>query len=372
MNRINFETDPLKHYVRRYGWLTAVKKQKNAIRNRSKKIPLRYFTFCAADAIDVFMLEKEGILKRAQETGRLKGVYFCEKDDNEFGDIADLIGSPEQGFLGEFEKIVLFEEDQDTKGRTLEDEDFYTSEVRKKLRYKDAHHRLRNAFPFDIINLDVCGVMFPPRKGIIAPLLQSIIQILEWQTRLNFSVNQRQCKRFTLFLTSHIDKEDTNQEVVKQLENLVNDNISAFRDFQSAFFNQYRHNQADRLAREKFAEFFCVALPKFIIRRALFKFGWKVTSGPTFLYKRDYRREKKQYQIMHTVSVYERIPDFHQSLNAPSNSQYIESVTQLIDDGVKWVDDVVDNSNISRELDEDLKQIIELRDQRRNSSRLTN
>ena len=34
----------------------------------------------------------------------------------------------------------------------------------EKLRYKDAHCRLRKAFPFDIINLDVCGVMFPPRK----------------------------------------------------------------------------------------------------------------------------------------------------------------------------------------------------------------
>ena len=55
--RINFETDSLKHYVRRYGWLTAAKQQKSAIGNRSKTIPLRYFTFCAAEAIDVFMLE---------------------------------------------------------------------------------------------------------------------------------------------------------------------------------------------------------------------------------------------------------------------------------------------------------------------------
>ena len=368
MGNISFETDILKHYVRRYGWLTATKKQKNAIRNRSKKIPLRYFTFCAADAIDVFMLEKEGILTRAQETGRLEGVYFCEKDDDEFGDIADLIGSPEQGFLGKFEKIVLFEDDQDTMERTLEDEDFYPSKIRKKLRYKDAHHRLRDAFPFDIINLDVCGVMFPPRKGIITPLLQSIIQILEWQTKSNFLINQSLCKRFTLFLTSHIDKDDTNQEVVKQLEKRVHDNINTSKDFQSAFCDRYGHNQADRLSREKFAEFFCVAFPKYMIHRALFEFGWKVTSGPTFLYKRAYRREEnKQYQIMHTVSVYERIPDFQQSLNTPSTSQYIESVTQLVNDGVKWVDDAIGNPNINQELEEDLKQIVELRDQRRNS-----
>ena len=368
MNHISFETDLLKHYVRRYGWLAATRKQKNAIRKRSKRIPLRYFTFCAADAIDVFMLEKEGILTRGQESGRLEGVYFCEKDDDEFGDIANLIGSPEQGFLGEFEKIVLFEDDQVTIGKTLEDEDFYPSEIRKKLRYKDAHHRLRDAFPFDIINLDVCGVMFPPRRGIMTPLLKSTIKILEWQTKSKFLINQRQSNRFTLFLTSHIDKDDTNQQVVEQLEKRVNDNISTSEDFQSAFFNQYGHNQADRLANEKFAEFFCIAFPKYLIHRALFEFGWKVTSGPTFLYKRDYRREEnKQYQIMHTVSVYERISDFQQSLNAPSTGQYIESVTQLVNDGVKWVEDFVEESYVSRELDEDLKQIIELREQRKNS-----
>ena len=62
MNHINFKEDTLKHYVRKNGWLTAAKEQKYAIRRRSKQIPLRYFTFCAVEAIDVFMLELEGIL----------------------------------------------------------------------------------------------------------------------------------------------------------------------------------------------------------------------------------------------------------------------------------------------------------------------
>ena len=372
MSHIDFEKDTLKHYVRRCGWLKATKEQKHAIRRRSKRIPLRYFTFCASEAIDVFMLVGEGILKRSEQTGRLESVYFCEQDDDKFGIIADLIGSPEHGFQGPFEEIVLFEDDEETEGKTLEGEleedQPYTSEVREKLKYKDDHFRLRKAFPFDIINLDVCGVMFPLKKGIITPLLESIIKILKWQTESRFSINNLECKQFTLFLTSHIDQDLTNQTAIEQLKNRVIDNIKTNPGFQSAFFNRYGHDQVDRLARENFAEFFCLALPKFMIDRALFKFGWKVTSGPTYLYNRDDRWvENKQYQIMHTVSIYERIPDFQQSLDAPSTGQYIQSVIQLVNDGVKWVDDVIENSDINRELKEDLKKIVELRDLRQKS-----
>lgn len=365
---INYERDPLKHFVRKEGWLTAAKQQKHVIRNRSKRIPLRYFTFCAAEAIDVFMLEREGIINRSAKTGRLEGVYFCEKDLQSFGIIADLIGSPENGFQGEFEKIVLFKDDDETMDKTIEDEqedqDPYTPEMRAKLRYKDKHHRLREAFPFDIINLDVCGVMFPPKRNIMAPLLESIIQILDWQTKSKFPISEQECKRFTLFLTSHIDPSDTNKEAIEQLENRVIENINMNGDFRSAFVRRYGHDQVKKFVNENFPEFFCVAVPKFIIHEALFRFGWKVTCGPTYLYNRDYRREEnKQYQIMHSVSVYERIPGFGNSLDTPHTNQYTQSVTQLISDQIKWVDKTIGDPVIARELEEDLNQIIKLRNQ---------
>ena len=313
------------------------------------------------------MLECEGILNRSEETGRLEGVYFCEKDLDKFGIIANLIGSPEQGFRGPFDQIVLFEDDEETEGKTLEDDQPYAPEVREKLIYKDAHHRLRKAFPFDIINLDVCGVMFRPEQEIITPLLESIIQILEWQTESWLSINDYECNQFTLFLTSHIDPDLTNQTAIEQLKNRVIDNITTNEPFQSAFVNQYGHNQVQKLICEKFAEFFSLALPKFMIHRALFEFGWQVTCGPTYLYNRDNKWKDKPYQMMHTISTYERIPDFQQSLDVPSTGQYIQSITQLVNDGVEWVDDVIKNPEINQELQENLDQIIEFRDQRRNS-----
>ena len=297
MSQIDFATDTLKHYVRRCGWLTAAKEQKHAISKRSKRIPLRYFTFCAAEAIDVFMLEREGILNRSEETGRLEGVYFCEKDLDKFGIIANLIGSPEQGFRGPFDEIVLFEDDEETEGKTLEDDQPYTPEVREKLIekliYKDTHCRLRKAFPFDIINLDVCGgPMFSSEQTVITPLLRSIFQILEWQTESRFPINDLECKQFTLFLTSHVNPNRTNQNAIEQLKNRVAENISMNKDFQSAFFSRYGHDQADRLACEDFAEFFCIALPKFMIHMALYNYGWQVTCGPTYLFNRDDKWKK--------------------------------------------------------------------------------
>lgn len=362
---IDFETDPLKHYVRRHGWLAAAKRQKWTIRKRSKKIPLRYFTFCASKAIDVFMLEREGILKRSGETGRLEGVYFCEENDEDFGRIADLIGNPENGFLGTFEDIVLFEDDKDTDGKELKDElesgDVYSDEVREKLGRKDTHYRLRKAFPFDIINLDVCGNIFPPKEGIITPLLDSILQILKWQTESKFPINKNECKQFTLFLTSRISQNRINANVIQQLAKLVIGNMGNLK-FHQAFMEQHKHDQVQKLLSENFAEFLSLALPKFIIQKALYDHGWEVTPHSTYLFHRDNKWDKNNpYQIMHAILVYKRIPDFQKRFDLPNTDQYIQSVTQLIDNGIVWVDGMIKNPRIHRELKEDLSKIVALR-----------
>src|ERR1044072_1759168 len=119
MDKINYRTDSQKHFVRKNGWLPATLKQLESIKKRNKKIPPRYFTFCAAEAIDVFMLEHHGILKRSGETGRLEGVFFCEKEEDDFRRIAELIGTPQQGFLGDFSRIVLFEETAETERKFI-------------------------------------------------------------------------------------------------------------------------------------------------------------------------------------------------------------------------------------------------------------
>ncbi len=324
MSKIDYGSDILKHYVRLNGWLPACKSQKKAVRRRNKKIPLKYFTFCAAEAIDVFMLERQSVLKRTEETGRLENVYFCEGDEEAFGRIADLIGSPTQGFLGAFEKIVLFEDDEETKGKDLfgNEEDAFSEALRRKLQVKEAHIRFQNAFPFDVMNLDVFGAMFPPRKGVLAPLLKAVLKILTWQTQEKFT-NGQPCKQFTLFLTSHLDPDITDQEAIEQLKERLDDNIKTSADFKNAFHERFSHLQAGKLLNEEFAEFFCLAFPKFLTEHALTQLGWEVDHESMFLYNRQDKFDKdKSYQIMHSVTTFKRIANFNQTLSSSTPSKY--------------------------------------------------
>lgn len=356
---IDYRTDIPKHYVRRNGWLPACRNQSRAIRNRSRRIPLRYFTFCAAEAIDVFMLERNRVISRSDQTGRLEGVFFCEKDEIAFGQIADLIGSPEQGFQGEFERIVLFEEDDDTRERSILDDHPYEEEVRKKLRYKDAHLRLRSAFPFDIINLDVYGNMFPPNKGVIARLLESIIRILEWQTESVFS-NGRPSQQFTLFLTCYINPDRTDAEAVRQLTTRLAENIQSNAEFGTTFNDRYGHRNASRLASENFAEFFSLAVPKYLIYLAVFRLGWRVHHGPTYLYSRpDPRGTDDRYHMMHSVAMFERIPNFEGHLDTPGTGLYNSAALKILTDGVEWIEEMLVNPTVREEVERDLADVVE-------------
>lgn len=106
-----------------------------------------------------------------------------------------------------------------------------------------------------------------------------------------------------------------------------------------------------------------MALPKFIISLALFKLGWEVLYQPPYLYNRDdiYVPNKK-YQIMHSVSVFKRIPQFGNRLDEPMHSQYSQKATEIINSGIISVDELVKDPEIRAKIESDLGTIVEFRD----------
>src|SRR6266851_4521137 len=100
-----YENDLLKHYVRVRGWLPLCAERQRRLKKRKPKRRLKYFTFCAVNAVDVLMLDVADIIARST-TGRFDTVYFFDKT-------ADLVAQTKRripgsiGFAGNFVETVL-------------------------------------------------------------------------------------------------------------------------------------------------------------------------------------------------------------------------------------------------------------------------
>ena len=159
--KIDWDRDVVKHYIRRYAWLPAAQQQFEASLLAGRKP--NYLTFCASNAVDVFLFLREGVLVRDPQTDVVLNTYFCEKEPSEFNEISKMIGAFEQGFLGNFEDMILFEDDDTTRGKDIRDtaRRFNGRRLRERLNTKERHRVFRGVSPFDLINLDVCGAFFP-------------------------------------------------------------------------------------------------------------------------------------------------------------------------------------------------------------------
>lgn len=186
----DYDTYYAKHCARFYGWLPASMKHKRHLGRR----PLKYFTLCAEQAIDIFMLESEGVLSR-DRNGRLPNVIICEKEERAAGKIFRLVRPPleEAILVGELEKILLFQDTAETRG-LLPDEDVKERRLRRLLRFKRLSERIRGYFPFDIINFDPYGNFLKPDLE-ENKLCQSFERILELQKSIS---------TFLLFITTPI------------------------------------------------------------------------------------------------------------------------------------------------------------------------
>jgi len=311
--RIDYDSDPIKHYVRYDGWLEAFRYQHDrvsvAIRVKRRKQPFTYFTFCASQAIDVFMLEREGLLVRDEAGGRLNHVYFCERREDEFAQIVNLIKSEQAGFKGDFKEIILFEDDDDTHGKDAVDMVGRTPDkaVRDKFRYKELHRRFHNLFPLDVINLDVHGVFFPQHENKYSAMLRAVKKIFEWQQHSLSVEDNHRCERFTLMLTSHLEEGFLKEGALGEMEEIVQDNITNHEEFSEAFNAKFGHTNPGALRVADFPTFFAVTLPKLIAPLAR-EHGWFGEHRRIYTYARSTHAERPPYYMMSSIVNYERLP----------------------------------------------------------------
>src|SRR4030042_5736292 len=104
-----YEDCLLKHHIRTQVWLPICKNRKKFVKSAGKKKArerrLRYFTFCAAGAIDVLTLDVAKVIKPS-ENGWFDVVCFFDRNEEYVVETQKRIPGA-VGFPGNFTKIAL-------------------------------------------------------------------------------------------------------------------------------------------------------------------------------------------------------------------------------------------------------------------------
>ncbi|MEP1778594.1 hypothetical protein [Reichenbachiella sp.] len=361
---LNYNTDVVKHYVRYYGWIKPFKTILNFVDSEHKKgrrdTKCKYLTFCAAQAIDVFLLENLKYLYRNEETNRLENVYFCENDEESFSIIQKLIGSSEQGFFGDFKAIILQDENEQLQNVDDPFDEPETAEEREKLRLIELKKGLLAKFPFDVINLDFYGNFFPNSEKRYSESFQTYKSILEHQKRDNVS------KKFLMYLTVYTpmfnEPRFVNPDVVTAFERVLLGNL-AYQEFEQAFDEKYGHTDPREI--EVF-EKFILGFTKQVLFKETYRLGWKPKILNIIAYDRVHNDSNTQYKISTFVVSYERdesldnFDDFDGDVYEEIEEDYKTQLFDIVTNKPEYVPNEVD---IPKEVHESLQATVAYRNE---------
>lgn len=339
MTKINYDEYYAKHCARYYGWLPASKEYQK----QSKKKSLKYFTLCAKEAIDVFMLEMEGVFAR-DDNKKLPEVIICEKDPRDAAEIFQLVRPPlkEAIFVGELEKILTFQDNEETINLSLE-EDVRDRRIRDLLRIKDLSERIIKYFPFDIINFDPYGNLLYPEAA-ANPLYQSFEKIFELQEAIN---------TFLLFVTTPITHIHSCVQV--RFKNDFESNVSEYSEIQSALLSSFGTIEYDEINEHKKT---ALSFAKSVVIRAAKSKGWNSEHKGIYIY------QNKDLRKMLTSVI-----QFSKGHTETTRSIYVEDVIRIIKQMPKYYS--YDDSQKDKAAKAHLERVKEYRERIRNEYKET-
>lgn len=338
---MNYDENYPKHCARYYGWLPASKEY----RKKTKGKPIKYFTLCAKEAIDVFMLELEGVLLRDRNR-KLPNVVICEKEPIDAAEILNLVRPPlkEAIIIGKLEKILTFEDNKHTRGRSPDDpyDKVPSRHIREMLRIKGLAQRLKSYFPFDIINFDTYGNLLNPDDEANKLLYQSFKKIFELQKSID---------TFLLFVTTPITH--IQSAFQSQFKNDLDLNVSKYPEIHTALLwsvNTIDYNDIDDDKRT------ALGFAKSIVIPAAKSEGWNSEHKGIYIYQ-----HKGSWKMLNSVI------QFSNARIAPDESVYVEEIIRIIEQMPKYYS--YEDSLKNQEVKEHLEQIKEYRKKTRNEYR---
>ena len=300
MSNIDYDKHYPKHCVRYYGWLPASKALKKLIAKES----IKYFTLCAKQAIDVFMLELEGVILRDQN-GKLPDVIICEKEQRDVAEIFNLVRPPlkEAILVGDLARILTFQDTEETIGRST-DVDVRDRKIRKQLRNKALLERAKGYFPFDIINFDTDNNLLNPAIE-NNRLYHSFNKIFELQDGIEV---------FLLFVTTPIN--DIHPDTEARLQGEFESNISSHTEIRTALqssLGTVAYNQIEEKKR------IAIGFTKSVVISAAKTKGWGHKHHGIFV-----------YESLSGRKMINSVVQFSKAHNIPDLSIYIEDIVRVI------------------------------------------
>jgi hypothetical protein len=272
-NYFEFETDLLKHYVRTHGWLPSCRRRLRAIRAQNpkgKQRRLRYFTFCAAGAVDVLMLDVARIIRRSS-SDKFDSVVFFDRTSEAVSETQKNIPGA-IGFPGDFTTIVLLNDAADDDvvddplRSALPEPD--TEATRRQQVILAQRRSLIRQFPFDVLNLDLEEFLLKPNDPLPGRVVNSLRRILGWQ-RTSLPAPHGRLDGFTLMFTTQIGPPNLSHEYLEMLEGYIRRNLQDDPALIEVLQHRTGMDDARRLRAGDFGTFFRLAMPKVIARIAM-------------------------------------------------------------------------------------------------------
>ena len=303
MPGINYEEDQLKHYVRVKGWLPLCKRRRTQLQTRPEKQKrrLRYFTFCAVNAVDVYMLEVARVIRRSG-AAKFDTVFFFDRTREDVDNTQARIPGA-TGFVGDFVEVVLA--DDAPAGSVADllappDTDPNTEETRDLQRLAATRQSFKESFPFDVVNLDLEEFIFKEKDPFPGKVVNALRKVFEWQRRpLRYGKYTESLGGFTLMFTTQVGPPVLADDYANMLHDHILRNLGA--DATLAAILEGRAGSADVtvLRADALGAFFEVGVPK-VLLAMLQEQDWHVDSRSSVRVFRFTRPWKDgTYDILH-------------------------------------------------------------------------
>lgn len=318
-------TDIKKHYVRVNGWLPVFHQYSETRGNA-----LSYLTLCAKYAIDIRYFRHKGFLPYDRENGTYPTVTFIERDKQDYATIAEGLGRARLGIRGDLEDILV-----------------------NPQRNADNAEKLRQSFPYDIINLDFTGEVVREDDPPYSQTIQAIERIIDLQIASD-------CPRWHMFLTFRACPQTANHEADDELQAIIEGNLQV-----AAAQAAYGGRPAPRaLIVEQYKEFLRLGVTKFLASSASQR-GYACSLASSYDYPRNPVGGEPRYHIIKLIVEFEAI---RAARNLPNpertRAAYQNSVEQIFRSQTVDVYAHLGNARARRALEADLQPVLdELRTQ---------